>query len=90
MSAILQPDKELMMRCSADMTEDQWAELGDVFEEHRDAGQSVADAARALVTRMHEIRAAGRSSAPCTVPAVLAECDAETLSDIWQGGGQGR
>jgi hypothetical protein len=75
-----------------DLTADDLMELGDEFEAARDRGLSPAEAAELFIERLHEIRKRRQQSEHprCTVPAVLAECDAETLSDIWQGGGQGR
>jgi hypothetical protein len=45
----------------ADLTVDQLRELGELFEEHRDAGQSPVDAAIAFITRLHLIREANKS-----------------------------
>jgi hypothetical protein len=75
-----------------DLTADDLEELGDLFEYHRDRGLSAAAAAERFIERLHAIRKRRQDAEHprCTVPAVLAECDAETLSDICQGGGRGR
>jgi hypothetical protein len=64
----------------------------DEYEALIAAGVDRAAAYRGSLVVLHRRREQEmRAAHPrCTVPAVLAECDAETLSDIWQGGGQGR
>jgi hypothetical protein len=71
-----------------DLTADDLMELGDEFEAARDRGLSPAEAAELFIERLHEIRKRRQQSEHprCTVPAVLAECDAETATEIVQGG----
>jgi hypothetical protein len=71
-----------------DLMPDELGELGDLFEYHRDRGLSTAEAAWLFIERLHTIRKRRqRAEHPrCTVPAVLAECDAETAAEIVQGG----